>query len=504
MLVASVIGVFFYWLSNLVEWSMNIKLVIWLILLLCSIENVLASTKCVANHKAQEFQGKKSEWCGCPRYDFELEGRDVIVVVPEKPLPGNPWVWRPAFFDAFPVIDQCLLDMGFHITYFDTTNEWGRPEALAAGRIFYDVMVNKYGLMPRVVLEGLSRGAYFALRWGQMFPETVACLLLDNPLCDLFELEKNTEWWGDFQKKWGYTQENCPTRDVFFDNAIFHIGELAQNRILILGLSGGMDDVVPYERNMRIVKQVYARYEAPIKVIVRPNAGHHPHGLDNPTVVVDYISRCVYGDVKSLKKRIKVACIGNSITAGVGTTEPSQYAYPAVLQQLLGEHYEVKNFGLSSSTVLRKGTDAGRPFAYLDSEMCRQAIAYEPDIVILKLGGNDSKPDNWQFKEEFIDNYQELIDTFKFLSSLPEIYICLPARARVENPEEIWGINECVIRDEIIPLIKNVAQQKRLVNIDLHNAYEGEESICYHDNIHPTDRGAALLADKIFRAIIMK
>lgn len=479
--------------------NMRMKIIIWAAFFVWCIGNMQAS----AHQDKQNFPGKKSEWHGCSRYDFTLEGRSTTVVVPKNPLPGNPWIWRPAFFDAFPNIDLYLLSAGFHITFFDTTDEWGRPESLAAGRIFYDTMVNKYGLMPCVVLEGLSRGGYFALRWGQNFPETVACLLLDNPLCDIFELKRNREWWGDFQNKWGYSKDDCPTRDTFFDNAIYHIGELAQNGIPIIGLSGGMDGIVPYENNMRIVKQVYDRYKAPIKIIVRPNAAHHPHGLDNPSVVGDYIKQCVYEDMKRPKQLLKVACIGNSITAGVGTTDPARNSYPAVLQQLLGEHYEVKNFGLSSSTVLRKGTDAGKPFAYLGSEMCRQAMAYQPDIVVLKLGGNDSKPDNWQYKEDFAKNYQELIDAFKFLPSLPEIYICLPAKARVENPEKIWGINECVIRDEIIPLVKSVAYQNRMVTIDLHDAYEGEESDCYHDYIHPTDRGAALLAHKIYKSIIM-
>lgn len=481
---------------------MRIKMLVWVMFLLWNIGYMQAHTNHASDRGRREFQGKKSEWHGCLRYDFELDGRETTVVVPAKPLPGNPWVWRPAFFGAFPDIDLYLLGEGFHIAYFNTTDEWGRPEALAAGRVFYDTMVDEYGLMPRVVLEGLSRGGYFALRWGQSYPETVACLILDNPLCDLFELAGNEEWWSDFQKKWGYTKDNCPTRDTFFDNAIYHLGELAQNRTPILGLSGGMDDIVPYERNMRIVKQVYDRYGAPVKIIVRPNAGHHPHGLDYPDVVGDYVRRCVYEDMKTPKSLIKVACIGNSVTAGVGTTDPTCYAYPAVLQQLLGKHYEVRNFGLSSSTVLRKGTDAGRPFAYLDSEMCRQAVAYQPDIVILKLGGNDSKPDNWRFKEEFVTNYQELIDTFKFLPSLPKIYVCLPVKARIDNPDKIWGINEHIIRDEIIPLIRYVAYQNRLVTIDLHDAYEGEESTCYYDNIHPTDRGAALLARKIYKAMI--
>ena len=447
-------------------------------------------------HKA--FEGKQSEWQGCPRYDFQCEGRGVIVVTPKNPLPGNPWVWRPAFFDAFPKIDYALLEAGFHITFFDVTNEWGSPEAIAAGEKFYDLMVNTYGLMPRVTMEGLSRGGFYSLRWGETHPETVACLLLDNPLCDVFELQTNDEWWGDFLSKWHFETSD---RESFVENATRNLHVLIDNEIPIIALSGGTDDIVPYERNVKVIKDAYRRWGAPMKSIVRPHSGHHPHGLDNPTPVVSYIEKAVYGELKEQNRPIRVACVGNSITEGVGTTDASRYAYPAVLQRLLGEAYEVRNFGVSCSTVLRKGTDAGRPFAYIDTERCKQALEYAPDIVIIKLGGNDSKPDNWQYREEFERDYQELIDAFKYLSSAPEIYICLPAKARTEDPSKVWGINERIIRDEITPLVEKVAHDNRLTTINLHDAYVGEENACYHDNIHPTNRGAELIARKIWQKL---
>lgn len=445
------------------------------------------------------FSGEKSTWHGHDCFKFTVNGRDAIVAVPETPLEGNPWVWRPAFFDAFPAIDDALVNEGFHIAYYDTTNEWGRPEAMEAGQEFYDLMVNEYGLMPRVVMEGLSRGGYYSMRRAQIYPETVACLILDNPLVDLFELKRNPEWWNDVIEKW-HCGDKSPKRGEFRDNAAYNIDKMAKARIPVLLLSGGQDTVVPYERNGQIVKEVYRRYNSPIKSIVRHDGGHHPHGLDNPGTVVRFIKDAVYGDSPQ-KNPTKVACIGNSITEGVGTSDPASKAYPALLQNLLGQQYEVRNFGVSCSTALRKGTDAGRPFAYLDTEACRNAMEWNPDIVIIKLGGNDSKPDNWQYKEEFAHDYQEIIDTFKYLPSLPELYICLPAKARVDDASQIWGINEQVITNEIIPAIKKTAYNNRITTINLHDAYRGEENASYSDNIHPTDRGAELIADKIYKAI---
>ena len=93
---------------------------------------------------------------------------------------------------------------------------------------------------------------------------------------------------------------------------------------------------------------------------------------------------------------IKVACIGNSITDGFGIDMRTAYGYPAQLQQLLGKDYWVKNFGVSSRTMLNKGD-----YPYMNEMAWKDALAFKPDIVIIKLGTNDSKPENWQYAAEF-------------------------------------------------------------------------------------------------------
>ncbi len=441
----------------------------------------------------------KGEWGGCEMHSFKLDGRDGLVVIPEKPLEGNPWVWRPAFFGAFPAIDEALLREGYHIAYYDNTYEWARPEAIESGQKFYETVIREYNLMPKAVMYGLSRGGYYSLRRAQLYPGTVACLILDNPLVDIFELQRDPEWWRDVHEKW-HREENPILRGEFGENALYNLHIPARHRIPVLLLSGGSDTIVPYENNGRKIVDVYRRYDAPVKSIVRPGAGHHPHGLDNPAAVVPFVNSAISGSAEHVGP-IRVACLGNSITEGAGTSDPATKAYPAVLQRLLGDGYEVKNFGVSCSTATRKGTDAGTPFWYGATEKCRQAMEYNPDIVILKLGGNDSKGYNWANGADFPADYQELIDMFKYLPSLPKIYICLPCKARVDDPQKIWGIDERVILDEITPMVRKVAHDNRLATIDLHDVYDGEEAVCYTDNIHPTDRGAELIARRICEVI---
>ena len=89
---------------------------------------------------------------------------------------------------------------------------------------------------------------------------------------------------------------------------------------------------------------------------------------------------------------VRVACLGNSITDGFGIDMASAYGYPAMLQKKLGDGYWVRNFGVSSRTMLNKGD-----WPYMNEPAWRDALDFKPEIVIIKLGTNDSKPENWQY-----------------------------------------------------------------------------------------------------------
>ena len=92
------------------------------------------------------------------------------------------------------------------------------------------------------------------------------------------------------------------------------------------------------------------------------------------------------------------------------------------------------------------------------------AIKWEPDIVIIKLGTNDSKPQNWKFKDEFEGDYGKLITAFDTLDSNPKIY----AVAAVPVFETRWGISDAIVKNEVNPLIRKIAREKGLQLIDLY------------------------------------
>ena len=126
-----------------------------------------------------------SVWNGGTRYDYSVAGRTATVVVPVNPAPGMPWIWRPAFFDAFPSVDKALLEQGWHIAYYDVTHCYGSPESVRLARDFYEGAVSRFGLNDKVALEGFSRGGYFCFAWAAAYPETVSSMYLDAPVCDI-------------------------------------------------------------------------------------------------------------------------------------------------------------------------------------------------------------------------------------------------------------------------------------------------------------------------------
>lgn len=146
---------------------------------------------------------KTGEWNGCDRYDFTFKDRQATIVVPKKAAKGNPWIWRPAFFDAFPSVDKALLEKGFHIVYYDVTHLYGSPRAVSLGTEFYENMTDLYNLSEKVTLEGFSRGGLFVFNWAAQNTEKVACIYVDAPVCDVFSWpgRKNTALWNDLLKE---------------------------------------------------------------------------------------------------------------------------------------------------------------------------------------------------------------------------------------------------------------------------------------------------------------
>ena len=129
--------------------------------------------------------------------------------------------------------------------------------------------------------------------------------------------------------------------------------------------------------------------------------------------------------------------------AGVENREVN--GYPVVLGKLLGGRFEVRNLGVSGATLLKHGD-----LSYWNLPQFGQLPDFAPQVVVLALGTNDSKPQNWKYGGEFAGDLRDMLDHFTALPSRPKVWVCLPPPVY----ESRWGINEETLRQEIIPAIR--------------------------------------------------
>lgn len=189
--------------------------------------------------------------------------------------------------------------------------------------------------------------------------------------------------------------------------------------------------------------------------------------------------------------KIKIACVGNSITYGAFIPNRELNSYPAQLQAYLGEEYEVKNFGVSATTLLSAGD-----YPYISTEPYKQSLAYQPDIVFIKLGTNDSKPQNRPHLDQFKGDYLKLINTYRALPSNPRVILLTPVRCFLEGNT---SISDSVLRVAVTPAIKEIACEEDLDIINLYNLFGDKwEAHMMPDRLHPSSIGAGNIAAKLY------
>lgn len=193
-------------------------------------------------------------------------------------------------------------------------------------------------------------------------------------------------------------------------------------------------------------------------------------------------------------EKTRVACVGNSITYGMTLADPATESYPAQLQQMLGDGYEVGNFGKSGATLLRHGH---RP--YIAQEEWAKAKAFKGDIAVIHLGVNDTDPRNWlYYRDEFVSDYLALIDTLRQENPKCRIIIALLSPITYNHPRFESGTQQW--QEEIQEAIKTVARVGKAQLIDFHKPLYAYPQLI-PDAVHPNKEGATMLARTVYSAI---
>ena len=187
---------------------------------------------------------------------------------------------------------------------------------------------------------------------------------------------------------------------------------------------------------------------------------------------------------------IKVAAVGDSLTYGYGLENRREEAYPSVLLDLLGSHYQVSNYGMSGRSLLSTSD-----YPYLQEKNAQASLQSDADIVIIMIGSNDSRAAYWN-KEQFIKEYLDFVKGYIKLHSQPDVFIVAPPYV----PTSRFGLNNEVIRDEIQQIVEDVATELGVHFINLYPITEGHPEY-YSDGLHLTPLGNRVIAKAIFSAL---
>jgi acyl-CoA thioesterase-1 len=185
---------------------------------------------------------------------------------------------------------------------------------------------------------------------------------------------------------------------------------------------------------------------------------------------------------------LRVACIGDSITAGVGTVDPVHESYPAQLSSLLGGAYCVRNFGHSGATLCTRTN-----LPYWSQPEFTAAKEFKPNIVVLMLGTNDARPETWKVvKNEFVPTLKQQVAALRSLPSNPKVYICVPVPAFEERQSNV--------ENAVVPLVRQAARETGAPIIDLFRPLSGHSEL-FPDRLHPSAVGAEIMAAVVCHSI---
>ncbi|MBC8767296.1 G-D-S-L family lipolytic protein [Arenibacter sp. BSSL-BM3] len=386
--------------------------------------------------KSKEIKVLETEnFYGFPLTNFEFMGASCKIVRPKKVAPGAPWVLRARFWGHEPQTDIALLERGFHIAYCDVANLFGGPKAVKRWDEFYRLMTQT-GLSKKVVLEGMSRGGLIIYNWADKNPEKVACVYADAPVLDgkswpggLGKGKGSTSDWEAFKKVYHLKTEKDISK--FNGNPIQKIESIAKGGYPMMHVCGAADAVVPIEENTKPFEDGIKAHGGTIEVIYKKGIGHHPHSLENPSPIVDFILRATdqklnfaivpapsaefrsaagwkegkdwwaqANDIDSLclaSKENDILLIGNSITQGWGGNRPNVTYAPGK---------EAADLYFKDLNWIGAGISGDRTQHLLYRLNNANYESAQPKVVILGIGVNNFGENT---AEEIFDGIREVL-----------------------------------------------------------------------------------------------
>lgn len=234
---------------------------------------------------------QQSLWNGFERIDFEFEGREAILIFPKTPNKNKNWMIKTEYFDAFPTLEAEMVGRGWHLAYIKNKTRWCLDEDIDLKKRFADYLISEYGLYKKCVPVGMSCGGLIGSKFAAKYPQYVQALYLDAPVMNFMSCpagigKARNDMMGEFTDATGFDIVDLIN---YRENPVDKMDVLLENNIPIIMVYGDLDDIVPYDENGQILEKFYRKNGGNIVTIGKENCGHHPHGLDDNTLIIEFL-----------------------------------------------------------------------------------------------------------------------------------------------------------------------------------------------------------------------
>ena len=223
---------------------------------------------------------------------YTFAEREAIVVRPEEP--NGLLVWKAEYFAAFQGFEEAMVERGYTLCYVGHPTRWAPDSELDVVSAFLRSVAERYDLDPRVIAVGMSCGGLLSTKFAEKYPEQIGVLYLDAPVLNILsmlgmgEAAFSETIYRELSDTYGLSRSTAVN---FRESPIDNLAPLIAHDIPVILLYGNADEVVIYAENGRVLEDYYRTHSGRIKVICRSMCGHHPHGLDDPQPIIDFVER---------------------------------------------------------------------------------------------------------------------------------------------------------------------------------------------------------------------
>lgn len=231
-------------------------------------------------------------WNGFKLDAFEFMERQAKIVCPDN-FNGR-IVFKTEYWDSFPNFEIEMVKRGYCLINITHTTRWGAENEIDIMAEFVKMVAAKLDADCRCILVGMSCGGLQAALFAEKYPELTAAMYLDAPvlnilsLAGLGECECPETLWRELVSTYGFSRSTVIN---FRKSPIDNMEPLIKNDIPVIMLYGNADTAVIYEENGKVLEEYYKNNGGTIKVISKSMCKHHPHCLEDPQIIIDFVEK---------------------------------------------------------------------------------------------------------------------------------------------------------------------------------------------------------------------